>query len=103
MADCELCVQARARVARREAATTGGPEICNSWDWLPEGILREIALDLDLRAVRAMRLTCQRWRVVMDRNAQALRLSKAKIHNVIAQFPAVQHLDMSGAASPHCP
>ena len=32
----------------------------------------------------------------MDRSVEHLRLSKAKIHNVIVQFPSVKHLDMSG-------
>ena len=27
---------------------------------------------------------------------QSLQLSKAKVHNVVAQFPAVSHIDMSG-------
>ena len=73
------------------------PEICNSWDWLPEGILREITVRLDLCSVKATRLVCARWRIVVDRSVEHLRLSKAKIHNVIAQFPAVKHIDMSGA------
>ena len=42
---------------------------------------------------------CARWRVVVDRSVEQLRLSKAKIHNVIAQFPSVKHIDMSGGSA----
>ena len=53
--------QAIARIKKRAALGSQSPKICDSWDWLPEGILREITVRLDLCSVKAARLVCNRF------------------------------------------
>ncbi|KAK9802590.1 hypothetical protein WJX73_009243 [Symbiochloris irregularis] len=84
------------RVKARELQSGGAPEVCDTWDWLPEGFLRDVVNHLDLASAGNFRLTCARWRIVADRNVERLHLSKAKVHNVVAQFPCVRDIDMSG-------
>lgn len=54
----------------RELQSGGAPEVCDTWDWLPEGFLRDVVNHLDLASVGNFRLTCARWRIVADRNVE---------------------------------
>lgn len=124
----------------------------HSWEWLPEGILREVINHMTPAAVQRFRLTCLHWRAVADRNllvrghhglaratewqqtavrqrcpdwqlvvmwwqlggsaqvvvlacinadlslacVQTLCPSKARVHTILAQFPSLTALDLSG-------
>ena len=62
---------AKARAAAAAAAEAAGPQVCDSWEWMVEGVLREVLSSLDFPALKRFRLTCARWRAVADRNLQA--------------------------------
>lgn len=64
---------AKARAAAAAAAEAAGPQVCDSWEWMVEGVLREVLSSLDFPALKRFRLTCARWRAVADRNLQARR------------------------------
>ena len=72
-----LCGQAAAELARARAEAAAaaeaaaGPQVCDSWEWMVEGVLREVLGSLDFPALKRFRLTCERWRRVADRNLQA--------------------------------
>ncbi|KAK9820134.1 hypothetical protein WJX72_006463 [[Myrmecia] bisecta] len=78
------------------AAPEPEPEVCDSWEWLPEGVMKDVIEHLDFPALKRFRLVCQRWRKVADRNLQAVRPRKAKVHTVVRQFPGVTCIDLSG-------
>lgn len=73
-----------------------GPEVCNSWEWMVDVIMHNIVCRLDANTIKLMRFVCKRWRHVVDRNLERLRPSKAKIHTVVAQFPNLRTVDLSG-------
>lgn len=72
-----MCEQAAAELARARveaaaaAEAAAGPQVCDSWEWMVEGVLREVLGSLDFPALKRFRLTCERWRRVADRNLQA--------------------------------
>lgn len=76
-----------------------GPELCNSWEWMVDVIMHNIICRLDANPVKMMRLVCKRWRHVVDRNLERLRPSKAKTHTVVALFPNLRIVDLSGVHS----
>ncbi|KAK9844079.1 hypothetical protein WJX81_004070 [Elliptochloris bilobata] len=97
--DAAAAEHARARAEAAAAAEAAGPQVCDSWEWMVEGVLREVLSSLDFPALKRFRLTCARWRAVADRNLQTLRPSKASVHTVIEQFPSITSIDLSGCLS----
>lgn len=63
-------VQVARKVREREMQTGAGPEVCDSWDWLPEGFLRDVVRILDLPSLCSFRLACARWRIIADRSVE---------------------------------
>ena len=73
-----------ARIKRRSVLASHSPEICNSWDWLPEGILREITVRQDLCSIKATRLVCARWHPYLQlecRSSLYSLLLKSKVYS----------------------
>eukprot|EP00884_Botryococcus_braunii_P004619 jgi/Botrbrau1/14158/Bobra.182_3s0098.1 len=83
------------RRTKLSAPEERGPEVCNSWEWLMDPMMHNVVGRLDSNALKLMRLVCKRWRQAVDRNLEILRPLKAKIHTVIAQYPALKMVDLS--------
>ena len=64
----------------REVQATAGPEVCDSWDWLAEGFLRDVVRHLDMPSVCNFRLACQRWRIIADRSVEVCVRSHCRVH-----------------------
>ena len=62
--------QVARKVRAREVQASAGPEVCDSWDWVAEGFLRDVVRHLDLPSVTHFRLTCKRWRIIADRSVE---------------------------------
>ncbi|DBB09271.1 TPA: hypothetical protein ACH3X3_007853 [Trebouxia sp. C0006] len=67
-----------------------------AWQWLTEGLLKDVISKMPQHCRKRCRLTCKRWRNTLDLHIQELAPSHAQIHATLDLFPGLTALDLSG-------
>lgn len=98
----DACQAAPADDGQSSGASTSGRgageqcrEAGDQWEWLTEGLLKEVMGHLHPHSLRRMRLVCQRWRRVVDSHVQVLRPQHAQVHDIARLFPGLTSLNLS--------
>jgi hypothetical protein len=73
------------------------PKVCGSKPWMTEAVMQQIIRSSDAVGIQGIRSVCKGLREVVDHNLEILRPKTAQIGAIIARFPNVRTLDLSGA------